>query len=109
MGRVSVTLHLAFCSSTKSSRSSTASFPGRIVARPAQLSRSSTASFLGRIVARLAEQCVDERGRFERRQIVGAFAKSDQLHRNTELLLDAEHDAALRRAVELGERDAGDV
>ncbi len=57
----------------------------------------------------LAEQGVDEGGRFERRQIVGAFPESDQLHRHPEFLLDAENDAALGRSIELGQHHTGDV
>ena len=37
------------------------------------------------------------------------LADADQLHRDAELGLDGEHDAALGGAVELGEHDAGDV
>jgi len=56
-----------------------------------------------------AKQGVDEGGRLERRQIVGTFTKSDQLHRHPELLLDAENDAALGRSIEFGQHRTGDV
>src|SRR5690349_21354623 len=58
---------------------------------------------------RLADQSVHERGRVERREVVGALAEPDQLHRNSELLLYGDDDAALGRAVQLGEHDAGHV
>ncbi len=42
-------------------------------------------------------------------QVVDGLAQADQLHRDAELGLDGEHDAALGRAVELGEHHAGHV
>src|ERR1700728_5441338 len=56
-----------------------------------------------------AEDGVDERGRVERRQVIGTLAEPDQLHRDAELALHGDHDAALGRPVELGQHDAGDV
>src|SRR4051812_47638236 len=49
------------------------------------------------------EQGVHERGRLERRQVVGALAEADQLHRDPELALHPEDDPALGRAVQLGQ------
>src|SRR5687768_5319861 len=43
----------------------------------------------------------------ERRDVIDAFASANQLHRKVELLLERDHDAALGRAVELGQHDAG--
>ena len=56
-----------------------------------------------------AEDGVHERRRVERRQVVRALAEPDQLHRDAELALHGDHDAALGGAVELGEHDAGDA
>ena len=42
-------------------------------------------------------------------EIVGALAESDETHRDLELVADAEHHAALRGAIELGEDDAGEL
>ncbi len=45
--------------------------------------------------------------RVERPQVVEPFADADELHRQAELVRDRDGDAALRRAVELRQRDAG--
>ena len=50
-----------------------------------------------------------DRARLERRKIVGAFTEADELDRNTQLLLHAEDDAALCRAVEFRQCQPGDV
>ena len=42
-------------------------------------------------------------------QVVEPFADADELHRQPELVRDRDGDAALRRAVELRQRDAGDA
>ena len=47
-----------------------------------------------------AQERVHERARVERGHVVGTLAEADQLDRDTELALDGDHDAALRRAVE---------
>src|SRR5215472_13864580 len=60
-------------------------------------------------VWRLSEQSIDERSRVERRQVVWPFAQADELDRNAELALHRDHDAALGRAVELGQHHSGDV
>ena len=57
----------------------------------------------------LVQQCVHERFRIERRQVVRAFTQADELDGNAELLLDSDHDTALCGAVELGQHDTGDV
>ena len=49
----------------------------------------------------LTEQCVDERRGLERRKIVGTLAQPDEFDGHTQVLLHAEHDSALGRAVEL--------
>ena len=53
-----------------------------------------------------AEDRVHERVRVERRQVVGALTEADQLHRYAQLALHRDHDAALGRAVQLGQHDA---
>src|SRR5258706_381804 len=58
---------------------------------------------------RLADQSVHESGRVERREVIRTFAETDQLHRNSELLLYGDHDAALGRTVQFGEHHAGHV
>ena len=55
----------------------------------------------------LLEEGGNEAVRVERFHVVDPFAEADELHRQAELLLDGEHRAALRRAVELREDDAG--
>ena len=47
--------------------------------------------------------------RVERAQVVETLADADQLHRQAELVGDRDGDPALRRAVELRQRDAGDA
>ena len=42
-------------------------------------------------------------------EVAARLPEAHQLHRDAELVLDGEDDAALRRAVELREHDAGDV
>src|SRR6266508_5604070 len=56
-----------------------------------------------------ANQSVDELGRVERRQVVGALPEADQLDRDAELALDRDHDAALGGAVQLGQDHPGHV
>src|SRR5215210_7993984 len=56
-----------------------------------------------------AHEGLGECPRLERRQVVGPLPQADQLHRDAELALDRDDDAALGRAVELGQDDAGDV
>ena len=58
-------------------------------------------------LASSVEQRLDERLRVEREQVLGLLPHPDEPHRDAELVLDREHDAALRRRVELGEHDAG--
>src|SRR4051812_46102470 len=60
-------------------------------------------------LARSGEQGLDELLFVEVDEVGCRLAETDELHRDPELGLDGEHDAALRRAVELGEHDAGDV
>ena len=50
-----------------------------------------------------------ERRRFERLDVAGRLTKPDELHRYPQLVTDADHDAAFRTAVELGEKNAGHV
>ena len=47
--------------------------------------------------------------RLERNEIADRLAEADELDRDGELGLDGEDDAALGRAVELGQHDAGDL
>ena len=55
------------------------------------------------------EQGVDELVGVEGDQVADRLAEADELDGDAELGLDGEHDAALGRAVELGQHDAGDV
>ena len=57
----------------------------------------------------LVQQCVHECFGVERCQVVRAFAQADELDGNAELLLNSDHDAALCRAVKLGQHDTGHV
>src|SRR5689334_14706348 len=57
----------------------------------------------------LAQDRVDEGVGVEGGQIVRALAEADELDRNAQLTLDRDDDAALGRAVQLGQHDAGDV
>ena len=57
----------------------------------------------------LVQQRVHECFRVERRQVVRAFTQADELDGNAELLLNSDHDAALCRAVKLGQHDTGHV
>src|SRR5699024_10726882 len=75
----------------------------------AQLSDSSRAQSDEPSRARSVEECVDEAFGGEGREVVGAFAQSDELDRHSELALDGHDDAALGGAVELREHDSGDV
>src|SRR5690348_9955253 len=61
------------------------------------------------ILASGTEERVGELERIERDEIARALPHADDLHRETQLLLDHEHDAALRGAVELREHDPRDV
>ena len=54
----------------------------------------------------VAEDRVHEHGRIEERQVVRAFAESDELDGHAELSLHRDDDAALGRSVELGQDDA---
>src|SRR6476620_1273535 len=101
-------------STSASSRSvSLGSSPGvRCAAMaPSCLARGPAAEVCWRrvLLGGVAEQRVDEDLGVEGRQVVGALAQADQLHRHAQLALDRDHDAALGRPVELGEHDAGDV
>ena len=61
-------------------------------------------------IERRVEQGGDELVGLERDEVGGATRPTPiELHRDPELGLDREHDAALGGAVELGEHDAGDV
>src|SRR4051812_27374852 len=51
----------------------------------------------------VADERVHEGSRVERREVVRALAEADELDRYAQLALYGDHDAALRRAVELGE------
>ena len=62
-------------------------------------------SVLSRQSARPSEG-VDERVGIEVDQVVGPLAEAHQLDRQAELALDRDDDAALGRAVELGQHDA---
>jgi len=53
------------------------------------------------------EQRVDELPRYERREVADRLAEADELHGDAELGFDGEHDAALGRAIQLGEHHAG--
>src|SRR5262245_15889216 len=55
------------------------------------------------------QQGVNELLRIEGCQVVGSLAEPDELDRYAELPLDRDHDAALRRTVQLGQDQAGDV
>src|SRR6478752_4633588 len=57
----------------------------------------------------LGEQCSGEVAGVERAQVLDALTHPDQLHRDAELVGDRKDDPALRRAVQLGEDDAGHV
>lgn len=57
----------------------------------------------------LVQQRVHECFRVERRQVVRAFTQADELDGNAELLLNSDHDAALCRAVKLGQHNTGHV
>src|SRR5699024_807273 len=81
--------------------------PGEI--SRAQLSDSSRAQSDEPSRAQSVEECIDEAFGGERREVVGAFAQSDELDRHPELALDGHDDAALGGAVELREDDSGDV
>src|SRR5438876_9762048 len=59
--------------------------------------------------AALTQDRVDEGVGVEGGQIVRALAEADELDRNAQLTLDRDDDAALGRAVQLGQHDAGDV
>src|SRR5216683_756880 len=64
----------------------------------------------GRFMAwRSAQDRVDEGGRLERRQVVGALAEADQLDGHAQFPLDSDDDPALGGAVELGQDDPRDV
>ena len=52
---------------------------------------------------------LDERIRVKGGQIGDFLAETDEADRHLELIADAEHDAALGRAVELGQHDARDL
>ena len=54
------------------------------------------------------DERIDELVGVERNQVTDGFAEAYELHRQAELGLDREDDAAPGRAVELGEDDAGD-
>ena len=56
-----------------------------------------------------AEERFDEFIRVEFCDVLGLFAQADEFHRDVELFLDGDDDAAAGGAVELGEHDAGDV
>src|SRR6185437_12240693 len=56
---------------------------------------------------RSAQQRVDERGGFERRQVVGPLTEPNQLDRYTELLLNAKNYAALGGTVQFREHGSG--
>ncbi len=58
--------------------------------------------------ARSVEQRRHERVGVERQEVVGLLAHPDEPDRDAELLLDREHDAALRGRVELRQHDAGE-
>src|SRR5947207_8877020 len=58
---------------------------------------------------RLAEDGVHEGVGVERGQVVRTLTETDELDRNAQLTLDRDDDAALGRAVQLGQHDAGDV
>src|SRR5687768_18575589 len=55
----------------------------------------------------IREQRLHVRVRIEQLQVLRLFADADELHRQVELLLDAEDRAPLGGAVELGQDDAG--
>ena len=57
----------------------------------------------------LVQQCVHERFRVERRQVVRAFTQADELDGNTQLLLNGHDNTALRGAVQLSQHDTGHV
>ena len=56
-----------------------------------------------------SEQGVDELVGVERDEVADRLADADELDGEAELGLDGEHDAALGRAVELGQHDARDL
>src|ERR1035441_3273194 len=56
-----------------------------------------------------SEQRVNEGGGVEVDKVTDSFAQTDQLHRQTELSLNGDHDAALGRSVQLGEHDPGHI
>src|SRR6185503_19886874 len=54
-------------------------------------------------------QRVDECCGVKRPQVGDLLSDADESHRHLQLITDPEHDAALRRAVELREDDTGDL
>src|SRR6185295_19668264 len=80
----------------------------RRAAGAAQLARVVYRTF--RRLARVArDQRRGEGARVEFAEILGLFTHADVADRNAELARDGDDDAALGRAVELGEREAGDA
>src|SRR5688572_9133301 len=55
------------------------------------------------------EDSGDEALRVERLEVVHPLPRAHPLHRQSHLLLERDHDPAARRAVELGEQDAGEA
>ncbi len=61
------------------------------------------------LIFRIAEECIDEFAAVEDPQLVDSLADADVADRDAELVADADHDAAFGRAVELGDRERGDL
>src|SRR5437763_3871788 len=62
----------------------------------------------GALVPSLREEGLDELVGVELDEVVGRLAEADQLDRNGQVRLDRQGDAALGRAVQLGQDNAGD-
>src|SRR6476659_8398663 len=78
--------------------------PSSIFHPPSSFSRLSSRRRLAR-----GEERFNKAGGIERLNILGRFAKADELHGDVELLLDRQDHPTLSRAVELCEEDAADV
>src|SRR5437870_13327636 len=76
--------------------------------QPERISPSASCALLLLTVARLGDECAREVGRVERAQVLEPLPYADQLDRQADLVGDCDRDAALRRAVQLRQRDAGD-
>src|SRR5436309_84490 len=60
-------------------------------------------------VSRAREQCVDERARVHRDEVLGLLTDAEELHRQAELVDDREDGTALRGPIQLRDDEAGDA